>query len=177
MRIVNRLLAFVVGLALAAAAVIAIVEIVVALSGRPPVLVARNRVASELGRLQWDDPRVVAVAVGMIVVGLLLLLVQLIPRRPIQLPLQGQPGRSAAIDRRGLQERLRHVALRDRDVVAAAVRVRRRAKLRVSVPGDADRRDARRRVHERVTDAVGQLGLRRPLKVKVAVVEARERTR
>lgn len=177
MRTVNRLLALVVALALAAAGAIAVVEITAGLLGRPPVLVRRTDLATELAQLRWDDPRVVAAAAAMVLVGLLLLAVELIPRRPAQLPLQDRPGRSAAIDRRGLQERLRHVALGDRDVVAATVRVRRRARLRVSVPGGTDRRDARARVRERVTAAIGQLGLRRRLPVTVAVVTARERTR
>lgn len=177
MRTVNRLLAFVVALALAVAAALAIVEIAAALAGGSPVLVARTRLASELGQLRWDDARVIAVAAGMVLVGLILVLVAAVPPRPPQLPLRGQPGRSVAVDRRGLQERLRHVALRDRDAVAATVRIRRRAKLRVSVPRDTDRRAARVRLRERVAAAVDELDLRRPLRITVDVVRAKERAR
>jgi hypothetical protein len=176
MRIVNRLLALVVGLALAAAAAVAIIEMVTALTGNAAI-VPRERWASVLAELRWDDPTLVAAATGLVLAGLVLLGVELTPARPRQFALRGSIDAAASIDRRGLQERLRHVALRDADVVAADVRIRRRAKVRASVPPDTDRRACRQRVLDATTSAIDELGLTRPPTVRAQIVKARERVR
>ncbi len=176
MTIVNRLLALVFGLALAAAAGVAIIEMVTALTGNAGI-VPREQWASALAELRWDDPTLVGVAIGLVLIGLALLSGELTPARPGQFALQGATDAAASIDRRGLQERLRHVALRDADVVAADVRIRRRAKVRASVPPDTDRRACRQRVLDATTSAIDELGLIRPPTVRAEIVRARERVR
>lgn len=177
MRTLNRLLALVAGLALAAAAFVAIVEMVGALTGSGDVLVPRQQWATALRQLQWDDPVLIAVAIATIVVGLALLTVALFPSRPEQLPLRGHDDAAASIDRRGLQERLRRAVVRDEDVMSASVGIRRRAKVRATVPPDADRQACRRRVRTAVETAANDVGLARPLRVHVNVTRERGRVR
>lgn len=177
MRIINRLLAFVLGVALVTVVGVALVEVAWAVSGRGPVVVPWQRWQAALVRRRWDDPELVAIAVGLVLVGLVLLIIELVPRRPLQLPLQSPQSRRVSIDRRGLQERLRRVVLGDTDVIAASVRVRRRAKVRAHVHADTDRRACRARLQASVTGAVDQLGLAERLRTQIALSRTTERVR
>lgn len=177
MRTINRLLAFVVGLTLAAAAAVAVAEMVAVLTDNDSLVVPRQRWAAAIAELSWDDSVLIGVAVVLVVVGLGLLVVEFIPTRPDQLALRSTTGATAAIDRRGLQERLRRVALRDDDVHAAKVGIRRRAKVRAFVLADADRRTCRQRIGAALRDAIDEIELARPLRVRVDVARVRKRVR
>ncbi|CAN5852490.1 hypothetical protein BH23ACT10_BH23ACT10_36050 [soil metagenome] len=171
------MLAFVIGTAVAVVAAVSVIEMVAALTGNASVVVSRQRVASTLEQVRWDDLVLIGVAIAVIVVGLALLLLEVIPPRPEQLALHGPTAAAASVDRRGLQERLRLATLRDDDVARATVAIRRRAKVRAFVVSDVDRRACRKRIHAAVTDAVADIGLARSLRVRVDVSRARERVR
>jgi hypothetical protein len=179
MRAFNRVLGLLLGLALAAAGVIAAAELVLGLTGQPPWLIARSDWDTGLSRLVWTSPTLIAVLIGLTLVGLILLVLQLLPRVPVALPLQPTgANRSAEIDRRGLQERLRQVAIADPDVLGARVRARRRrVKVAVNVPPDVDGGEVRNRLRSELDDSLGELGLAVRYRPVVALRRARERVR
>lgn len=177
MRLTNRLLALLLGLALGGAGGLAVAELVAGLTGRAPLLVPRGTWHQRLSALEWSDPALTGAAAGLVVLGLVLLLAQVVPRRPLELPLQPAEDQEASIDRRGLQEVLRRVAIADPDVIGATVRVRRRAKVRVQLPPKGERRAARDRLQQSLAAAVGELGLSKRLAVKVDARQGRERVR
>jgi hypothetical protein len=170
MALLNRLLGVLLGLVVAAAGVLLIVETVAAAMNRTPVLVDREVVDSTLSQLSWTDPLLLWVSIGLIVVGALLLLLQLIPRQPATLPLRGYEGRSAEIDRKALGGRLAAIARRDPDVAGAKGKMTKRAaKLSVrAVPG-ADLTALRDRLVATVTDALASFDLATSAKPKVSV--------
>ena len=177
MALLNRLLGVLLGLAVAAAGVLVIVETVVAALGRPPLVVDRQLVHSTLSQLSWTDPLLLSLSVGLIAVGAVLLLLQLIPRRPATLPLRTYEGRSAAVDRKALGGRLVEVAQRDRDVAGAKAKMTKRAaKLAVrAVPG-ADVAGVRDRVTTAVVGALESYELASNPKPKVSVSPTRARS-
>jgi hypothetical protein len=178
MRTANRLLSFLVGIAVAGAGALAVAEIVASLLGRSLLLVPWDQWDAPLRELAWDDPVVSFVSAGLITAGVLLLIVQLTPRRPLALPLRTDPDNAqASIDRRGLGERLRRAAVADPDVLSAKVRIRRKAKVTAQVPPDTNKRETRARVRESVRGAIAELGLHKRLRSKVKLATAKERVR
>lgn len=177
MRVVNRLLAFMLGAALAVASAIALVEMVAGLMNRGPVVIARSQLVGTLGRVRWDDPLMVAVAVTLVVLGILLLVAAFMPARPEQLPLRRPPGAAASIDRRGLQERLRTIALRDPDIAGATVRVGRVIKVTAAAIQGTDRQACHDRLQKSIGGAVDELELARPRPLRTKVETTQERTR
>lgn len=171
MAVVNRLLAAVLGVALAVLGVVLIAETVAAAFERAPLFVDRQRIAQEMDGLSWGDPVVLAVILALLFLGALLLLVQLLPRPPETLALRSEPDRSASIDRRALASRLGKVTEADPEVATAraavtgaAARVRARA-----IPG-ADVASVRERLRKTVEETLDgyQLSPRPPTKVTVS---------
>lgn len=136
MRSLNRLLALVLGLAVAAAAAVTGVEVGLLVSGRPSWVVPRSRWDDLVSDLGWDDRGLVIAAVVVLVAGLLLLVAQLVPRRPSRLQVRSdRPDREVWISRRGLEGQLRRAAEREPPVQEARVRLsRRRVKVTAAVP-------------------------------------------
>lgn len=169
MRPVNRILALLLGLALAAGAVIVAVEASLLLAERPPWIVPRGDWNQDLLDLRWDDDVITVVCIIALVAGLLLLLAQVWPRRARRLPVRTtRPGRTAWILRRGLESHLARIAGQDAEVEGSRVRVsRRRARVRATYPTTAEPDRVGSRVREVVTGRLGQLELDRPLRVKV----------
>ncbi|MGH8932402.1 MAG: DUF6286 domain-containing protein, partial [Egibacteraceae bacterium] len=164
--VLNRLLGLVLGLALLAGGVIVTGEAALGLLRRGAWLIDRTALNRELAGLTWADPRVLPIAAGLVAAGLVLLLIELKPRRPAALPLRWSTEHCRAIvDRRGVEELLSATALADSDVSAARARVGRhrgRVKTR-TVPGALDGRD---RIHESLTRELDRLGLNLKLKVR-----------
>lgn len=179
MELTNRSLGLLVGLALLAAGLLAVIEMILAVTGQPGWVIDRGAWAQTAGQLQWGDRTLVIVALIAGVVGLVLALLQLWPLRPRLVPLASEePDRRNAIDGRGLQELLRRAAVEDEDVLGADVAVRRRrAKVKVHAPPDADAKAVRARVGERLASRIDALGLRRRLSPRVKVERTRERVR
>lgn len=180
MRVLNRLLALVIGVLLAIAGGVLVVEVVAAMLGRSPLIVDEDRVGELVAQAQWTTPVVVAIIAATGIVGLALLLAQLWPHAPATLALRDRPSqRAATVDRRGLQEVLRQQAMEDTDVLAARVRWRGRRRLRVmaQVPPDTSIPEARQRLATRMRDTTAGLGLRRRPRPTVKVRHARRRVR
>lgn len=179
MRIINRLLGMLLGLALLAGGLLAVVETVLAFTQRPPWLVPYDQWTPVLADLTWDDRTLMAVAALLVLGGLLLVVLQLWPGRPIALRLvEDAPNRLAAMDSRGLQDLLRRSAVEDGDVIDADVRLSRRsARVSGRVPQDAKPRAVQARTRARLRERVGELNLKRPLKVKVRMERSKARVR
>lgn len=179
MMIFNRVLGLLLGVALAAAGALLLVELALALSGQSPAIVPLSQWDGTLRGLNWGDDTLVATLVAAAVVGALLLAAELWPRRPALLPLsERRPGRAAAIQRRGLQDHLRRVALEDPDVVGARARAgRRKAKVDARMAASADSRQVRERLKDAVNRAVEAIGFTGRFRASISVSRAEQRPR
>ncbi|MDP8977794.1 MAG: hypothetical protein M3N17_04325, partial [Actinomycetota bacterium] len=102
MRTACRLVALLVGVAIAVGAGLAAVELVAGWTGRSEVLMARDLWDQTLSGLSWTTVWLVWTCLAAIVLGALLLVLVLFPRRPLALPLRSDSqAREASIDRRG----------------------------------------------------------------------------
>lgn len=166
MIVVNRLLGLVLGLALLAGGVIVAGEVALSLSGRSPWLVDRALLDHELSALAWADPRVLPIAVGLLAAGIVLLFLEVKPRRPAALPLRwSTEHRRALVERRGVEELLASAALGDNDVTEARARVgRRRGKIMARTASGA--LGGRDRIHQSLTRELDRLGLSLTLKIR-----------
>lgn len=178
MALVNRVLGVVLGLLLAAAGVLLIVETIAAASTADPVAVDRRALTSTLEESTWNDPLIVAIAVGLVVVGLLLLLLQVWPRQPEELPLRGTADRRATVDRRALAQRLTASALEDPEVIGARASVtKKRASVRVRSQPGTPVEGIRQRITAQVIGTLQDLQLEPAPEPRVNVVQSRERGR
>lgn len=178
MAFVNRLLGVVLGLALVAAGVILVLETAWVAAGQPPLLVDRDRIGETLGgeQLTWASTLATGVLLGLVLVGLLLLVLQLVPRQPTALAIDGADGRSAAVDRKALASQLRAAVTEDREVLGARSTVtKRKATVRArAVPG-AETADVRSRLQETVGSTLAALQLDGRVRPTVSVSRSRER--
>jgi hypothetical protein len=111
----------------------------------------------------------IAVAVGLVLLGLAVLVMEFTPRRPRSLVHHAGERLTFTLDRRGLERRLTRTAESDPDVDEAKVRIRRRAKVRVQKVERSDDRSLRGRVRDRLREELDQLVERKTPKVKVDV--------
>jgi hypothetical protein len=177
-RALLRVLTPLIGLALAAAGVLLVIEVVAAwlqpfqpAGARGWVVVPWPQWKAALDQLSWRSDPVPAVAIGVAVVGLVLVLVGLLARRS-DIALDGpRPSMTAATSPRVLAQLVgRRVRATD-DVAGASVTASRR---RVSVSAQAwgepgpELRDA---IAARVDELVDALPLRRRPRVSVSVVQ------
>jgi hypothetical protein len=164
MRYVNRVVMILLALALMAAGVLAAVEVGLAALSRPPLVVQREHVTEVLQRSRWADVPVRGVLLAVAVVGLVLLVAQLVPRRTRLLPITDPtPGVTTATTRRSLERALRRAATGADGIVAASVTAsRRRVKVR-AVTGLRDVTGLRTGLVAAVTEQLDGIGLaRRP---------------
>lgn len=173
MRVLLRILAPLLGLALAGAGVLLVIEVVAAWVRTPAttgVIVPWPDWQATLTTLTWDQLPVAPIAIGVAVVGLLLLLIGLLARRAdIEL---ASPGDDVAVTT-SPRVLARIVGLRVRaadDVAAASVTASGR---RIAVAAQAwDDPDAlRTAVTERVEGLLDELPLRRRPRVAVSVAD------
>ncbi|CAN5150326.1 hypothetical protein BH20ACT9_BH20ACT9_16360 [soil metagenome] len=175
MRTACRLAALLLGMAIAAGAGLAAAELVAGWTGGSELLMARDLWDQTLSGLSWTTTWLVWACVAAIAAGVLLLVLVLVPRRPLVLPLQSDSqAREASIDRRGLQERLRAAVSADGDVASAVVRVRRKAKVRARVWPRADEGQVRDRLRSTLQSDLDRVGLRRKLALKLNVERAKD---
>ncbi|MER7078405.1 hypothetical protein SAMN02982929_04812 [Saccharopolyspora kobensis] len=177
MRFVVRLITTLLGLAAAAAGVVLVVEAVGALvrPGTGGLIVPWQRIHAALSVVSWDDAPVRAIAAGVLVAGLLLLLIAMTSgRREIRLH-DPAPEVTVTTDPRSLARLVGH-QVRDQDGVATAS-VTASAK-RVQVRASSQFRDAgdlQGRLTEAAKHAVQELPLRDTPKVLVSVSTPKER--
>lgn len=173
MRFAQRVLAPLIALALVAAAVLLVLEVLWAAFGQPPLVVPWQDAYDNAGKQTWSAVAVRAVAGALTALGVLLLLVALVPRRAARLRLvPSAPGVDAALTRRGLRTALREAATRVDGVRSARVKLgRRRAKVvATSRLGSADAaRELRGDVQTAVTSRLDDIALARAPRVRVTV--------
>jgi hypothetical protein len=126
-RNLNRLLAFVLGLAVIVAAATVVVEVIAGLAGAGPALLDWPAALQWAQRTSWGAAPVRIVSGLLAVAGLALLLAQLTPRRPDRLAMDsGDTVTDAAVTRRGLTRAVRGTVTDIDGIADARVTVRRR---------------------------------------------------
>jgi hypothetical protein len=162
MRLVNRLASALLGLALVAAGVLVVVEVILAAFGRPALLLGRRGGYASLVDARLDDERTVLVALGVGLLGLVILVAELLPRRATRLP--ATVDRGWFLRRRAVEQRIDRAASTEPDVanVRTAIR-RRRGRWLTTVTVSGDRapesavRDRARQVLTRLTAPDGPI--------------------
>lgn len=174
MRLLNRPLAFILAAALIAASVVIIAEVIGFAAHRSPLLVHWTTWYHWAKNTRWDALVVRVWSAVLIAAGLLILILELKPRRVTRLPLRsGDEATDAAITRRGLAGMLRAAATGIDGVSSATVKVRRR-RASVTAASAARGRATATTLTGPVTQALrsrlDSLGLRHPPRLKVHVV-------
>lgn len=174
MRLVNRPLALILAAALVAVSIVLIVEVIGFAAHRSPLLVPWSTWYHWGGKTHWDAFVVRVWSAILIVVGALVLILELKPRRITRLSLRSSnDATDAAVTRRGLAGTLRAAATGIDGISSAKIKVRRR-RASVTAASAARGRPAATALTEPVTQAVrGQLDsldLRHPPRLKVRVV-------
>lgn len=173
MRLLNRPLAFILAVALAAASIILIIEVIAFATHASPALVPWPAWYHWAEATRWDRLVVRVWSAILIAIGVLLLALELKPRRITRLSLHsGHDATDAALTRSGLAGTLRGAAISIDGITSAAVTVRRR-RAWVSAKSAARGRAAAGALKDPVTQAVRtrleDLNLDRPPRLKVRV--------
>jgi hypothetical protein len=167
-RIVNRVLAAVLALALLVGGLLVAVEIVVAGFDRTPWVVPHDQWYRSARARSWNSAPPRWIFIGLVVAGLALLLLQLARRRPTTLELT-PAAVPADLGRRSLERALVREASRVDGVAGAKVKV---DGAKAEVVATTNRRqtgELQPRVVEALDRRVGSLGLARPPAVRVKV--------
>lgn len=127
MRVVERILSLLLAVAVILGSVVLALEVLWAAFGQDPLLVPWQSSYARGNAQAWDTPPVRIAAVVLVVIGLLLLLAELTPRRTPRLQMIGSdPTIDAAITRRSLRSALLNAARQVDGVSSARVTVSRR---------------------------------------------------
>ena len=173
MRLLNRPLAFILAAALIAGSVVVIAEVIGFASHHSPLLVHWTTWYHWGRKTRWDDFVVRVWSAVLILIGIIILALELKPRRTTRLPLQSHDATDAAVTRRGLARMLRASATGVDGISSATVKVRRH-RATITAASAARGRPAATALTEPVTQALGgcldSLNLRRPPRLKVHVV-------
>lgn len=175
LRLVNRLLAGLLSLALVAATVVLVVELVQWVRGEPTALVPWREWGDALPDLRVDDGQLLAVAAAIAALGLLLLLFELVPRRPTSRPVEPLgSGVRAVVTAPGLRSAAVSAARDVAGIRAASASVGRHS-IRVKARTRARERgpELTGQVRDSVEQALASLRLERRLRVRVDVEEER----
>lgn len=176
MRTINRLVATVVALALMAGLLLIVVEIGLTAVGRDPWLIPYDTWYLDGRSSAWDSSEARILAASMGAAGLLLLVLQVVRRRPLTLDLEStQSGIDAAIARNSLEKAVTGVASRVDGVAGARSKA---SKTRVRVTAITRRHetgDLGTRVEEAATSTVRSLHLAVEPTVHVSVKTKRKR--
>ena len=140
MRLVNRLLAALLSVALIAFAVLIVIEVIANRTTHKYAVVRWHSAYEWMDRTTWQAGSVRVVSIVLLVIGLVLLALELKRKRPRRLQIVSDKGIDAAYTRRGVVAALR-AAVTDVDgVSSASVKVGRR---KVTVRAVAATQDAR----------------------------------
>ena len=111
MRVANRIIAVIVALLLLLLGLLVAIEIFLAAIGQGPWIIPHDDWFQDARQNPWESGAVRAILIVMGVVGLILLVLQLIRRRPTALPLRPVPGGGdTAISRTALERSLARAA-------------------------------------------------------------------
>ncbi|MGI8751380.1 MAG: DUF6286 domain-containing protein [Acidimicrobiales bacterium] len=173
MRRLDRAVALFCGLALAVAAVLAGIEIMELILGHPPLIIPRHSWDRSLRGSQWGSLGMELTSGIVAGVGVALIVLQIIRRRPVRLALRSRPQQRAWVSRKGLGRRLtRDVSDLD-EITQSKVRVsRNRVRTKIVVRADADRAAGVNRVRTVVGDTLSNIGVVHDLKVRVVARSA-----
>jgi hypothetical protein len=169
-RLVNRVLAAVIALALTAGGLLVAIEIGLAALGRTePWLVPYDDWYRAGVKRSWDDPVIRRGLIFVALLGLVLVLLQLLRTRPPTLPLRedGSNSMKAVIDRSSLERGLSRAAEDVDGVSKARVRVGRGRAMVVAETKRRDPRGMREQVTSRVREALQRIPLGDELDVTV----------
>jgi Family of unknown function (DUF6286) len=174
MRLLNRPLAFILAAALIAGSVIIIAEVIGFAVHRSPLLVHWTTWYHWGRKTRWDDFVIRVWSAVLILIGIVVVGLELKPRRTTRLPLRPvHDATDAAVTRRGLARMLRAAATGVDGISSAAVKVRRR-RASITAASAARGRPAAEALTEPVTQALDgcleSLNLRHPPRLKVHVV-------
>jgi hypothetical protein len=177
MRLLNRPLALILAVALAAASIILIAEVIAFAVHASPVAVHWATWYHWAGKTRWNALVIRVWSAILIVVGALILAIELKPRRVTRLRLRAaDDATDAALTRSGLAGTLRATATGIDGITSAAVTVRRRrarvvarSAARGRAAADALRQPVTQALHSRLDD----LDLYRPPRLKVRVTSRR----
>ncbi len=126
MRIVNRLLAFVVALALVGTSVIIIVEVIAARTHHGPLIIHWHAILDWAERNTWKATSVELACAITAASGLILLLPQLFRRRVTRLRIDAGDTTDAAITRKGVTVTIRGAVAEVNGIASSRVKVGRR---------------------------------------------------
>ncbi|MDP8992854.1 MAG: DUF6286 domain-containing protein [Actinomycetota bacterium] len=168
MRILGRLVALAVSLGLVVGGALVAVEIVVAELGAGPWVIPYDRWYLSARKNAWSSASARTLFLAMAGAGLVLLVLQVVKRRPRSLPLEaGGAQHTAAVRRRGLERSLVRAVTRVDGVATAKARV---SEKRARVTASSNRRlpgDLEQRVTEAARQRLAAMKLARPPEVAV----------
>jgi len=177
MRVLNRPLAFILAVALAAAGVILIVEVIEFAVNSGPAIVPWTTWYHWANGTQWNAQVIRVWSAVLILIGVILLALELKPRRITRLRLHsGNQATDAALTRSGLAGTLRTAATGIDGISSADVTVRRRRAVvaaKSAARGRAAADPLTQPVTQAVRDRLDSLDLQRPPRLKVRVATRR----
>ena len=177
MRVLNRPLAFILAVALAAAGVILIVEVIEFAVNSGPAIVPWTTWYHWANGTQWNAQVIRVWSAILILIGVILLALELKPRRITRLRLHsGNQATDAALTRSGLAGTLRTAATGIDGISSADVTVRRRRAVvaaKSAARGRAAADPLTQPVTQAVRDRLDSLDLQRPPRLKVRVATRR----
>ncbi|MGM0617947.1 MAG: DUF6286 domain-containing protein [Actinomycetota bacterium] len=177
LRVLERLIALLCWVAVAAVALLVAAQGTLDALDRPEQLIDTDQVVQTIAAFDPTSLLAIAVAVGLVLLGLVIVVMEFTPRRPRSLLHHAGDRVTFVLDRRGLEGRLTRTAESDPDVGDARVRIRRRAKVTVQMVEGGEGRPLRRRVRDRLREELDQLVARKTPKVKVAITSGGGRVR
>lgn len=169
LRVLERLVALLFWVAVTVVAFLVATQTALDAMDRPEQVVDTDEVLRVVGGIDLTSALAIAVAVGLVLLGLAVLVMEFTPRRPRTLLHRSGERVTFTVDRRALERRLTRTARSDPDVGEAKVRIRRRATAKVQAVEGSDGRSLRRRVRDRLGEEVGQIVEKKTPKVKVDV--------
>jgi hypothetical protein len=169
LRVLERLVALLFWVAVTAVAFLIATQTALNAMDRPEQVVDTDQVLQAVAAFDPTSALAIAVAVGLVLLGLAVLVMEFTPRRPRSLLHHTGERLTFTLDRRGLERRLTRTAESDPDVDEAKVRIRRRAKVTVEPVQRSDERSLRDRTRDRLREELDQLVERKTPKVKVDV--------
>jgi hypothetical protein len=177
LRVLERLVALLFWVAVTAVAFLIATQTALDAMNRPEQVLDTDGVVQTVAAFDPTSALAIAVAVGLVLLGLAVLVMEFTPRRPRSILHHAGERVTFTLDRRGLERRLTRTAESDPDVDDAKVRIRRRAKVTVQKVESGDGRSLRGRVRDRLREELDQLVERKTPKVKVDVTSSGGRVR
>lgn len=172
MRTLTRVLAALVGLALLIGGLVLALEVALTAARSEAQLVPYDTALQDARQRSWDDPLVLLIGLGALLLGLLLLLVTLRRRTPLAVPGEDRRGMSVSFARKPLEQAVGRLAERSAGVENVRVRMH-KAKAEVQAASlSNDLGGTKQTLQTRLTDGLGRLPLQSPPTIDVRLREA-----